>query len=123
VPIHGASADLLQWDFDPLTEGIQDGGSTARPWTSTGGNWYNLTTDEENQVWDNAGNHIAQFGNNTSGVRTVTVSGAVSVGGINFLRLGSGSDYNLSGGSIQIASAGTIGIADGASGSGNFISI
>ena len=82
----------LTWDANSAATGAQDGSGN---WANVTGNWRNEIIDANNQNWNNANMDFATFGAGTDGSYTVTLSGAVQVGGgITFANSG----YSLSGG-------------------------
>jgi len=82
----------LTWDANSAVTGAHDGSGN---WANNTGNWRNETIGANNQDWNNASMDSATFGAGTDGSYTVTLSGAVQVGGgITFANSG----YTLSGG-------------------------
>ena len=81
----------LTWDANSAVTGAQDGSGN---WANNTGNWRNETIGANNQNWNNSSMDSATFGAGTDGSYTVTLSGAVQVGGgITFANSG----YSLSG--------------------------
>lgn len=109
-----APAQSLQWDANGEGSEVTDGAGT---WNTTNTNWWNGST---NVSWDNAANNIAIFGNGgdmglATGSSTVTVSGIVNAGGLEFNPLAnmissttSSRAYVLSGGTINLSEGASI---------------
>lgn len=83
----------LQWDYDSVTAGAQDGAGT---WDILNANWTNGTA---NVVWNNSltVTNTAVFGNGNgaanSGIFTVSLAGDMNVGGLTFNNAGTGNSY------------------------------
>ncbi len=122
----GLKAQILTWDNDPATPGLQNGSGT---WNTTTSNWLDATNN--NGVWANTGAETAQFGSTTTATaNTVSLSTSMNVKGINFLALGtatpvSGRQYTLNGASagtvLNFGEGGLIQLADYSSGGSQFV--
>ena len=83
----------LVWNGGAGTRQPQDGSGTWINQSAANTNWWN---GSGNVPWNNASPDIATFGSGSGAAGTVTVSGAVTTGGINFNAPGSG-NYTISG--------------------------
>lgn len=100
----------LQWDANGTTAGVTDGTGT---WSTSAANWW---TGSTTQVWNNAGNNIAVFGNAgvvaTAAGTNITVSGTVNAAGLQFNEIDL--TTNTSNRSYIIGGSGIINLANGA---------
>ncbi len=88
-------AEVLTWDADAdFATGATDG---AGVWDTAGLRWRAAAA---NVIWDNANADIARFGSGGAGA-TVTLSGALTAGGLEFAPLSSGA-YTLTGGTLTL---------------------
>ena len=103
-------AATLLWDANGTTTGQTNGAGT---WDTTTANWWD---GSGNTTWP-GGTTIAQFGGGTpTSNSTVTVSGTVAAGGLDFVGYGvapaSGQQYTITGGTINLASDALITLGD-----------
>lgn len=83
----------LAWNSGPSVIAPRDGSGSWTNQSAAHTNWWN---GSGNLQWNNGGPDMATFGVGSGTAGTVTVSGGVTVGGINFNAPGSGS-YTISG--------------------------
>lgn len=121
-----AVAQTLTWDTTPGTAGVQNGSGT---WNLTTNNW--IDSGNANQIWQNTGSEIAQFGSTTpASASTVSIANNINLKGINFLALGTatptaGQQYTLNGATagtvLNFGNDGLIQLADFSSGGSQFV--
>lgn len=89
-----ASADVLVWDANTVTDGAQDGAGT---WTAGLPNWFNQTQTLQNQSWLNGSDAVFGSGSGTAGA--ITLSGPITAGNLTFNAATTGS-YTLGGSGV-----------------------
>lgn len=115
-------AQTLQWDANGTAAGVADGGGA---WNTSELKWWD---GAGNVSWNNALNAVAVFGNGgvvgtTASAATITVSGTVQAGGLEFaavnLAAAENRAYIYSGGAIALADGAFIRLGNGTSNVGN----
>lgn len=96
LPFQAGKADILVWDADAGSAGIQDG---AGAWTLGQPNWFNQTQTLDNQAWADGSDAIFGGGSGAAGV--VTLGGPISLGTLTFNAPGSGS-YTIAGNTLTL---------------------
>lgn len=110
------AAATLTWDANSVTALAQDGAGT---WQAGAGNWYNTGTSTNNQIFNNG--DIVLFGSGALSVPyAITVSGTVSTSSLSFAQR---SQYDLSGGSIELTGTAIIDLQYGGSAAGTLADI
>lgn len=115
-------AQTLQWDANGTAAGVADGGGA---WNTSELKWWD---GAGNVSWNNALNAVAVFGNGgvagtTASAATITVSGTVQAGGLEFgavnLAAAENRAYVFSGGTVALADGAFIRLGNGTSNVGN----
>ncbi|TDU72884.1 putative secreted protein with PEP-CTERM sorting signal [Prosthecobacter fusiformis] len=95
------NAATLTWDGNISTGGLQDG--TGNWDTTVTDRWYNAASVPPGyQAWNNANGDTAVFGVGSGAAGTVTLTTAITAGGLTFNTPGSGT-YVLSGNTLTLA--------------------
>ncbi|MEZ0385770.1 MAG: beta strand repeat-containing protein, partial [Verrucomicrobium sp.] len=124
----GLLGQVLTWDLTPGSPGVQNGSGA---WNTTVANWIDATNN--NVLWTNSGLEVAQFGSTTPvNASVVTLASNMSLKGLTFLSLGTGTpvsgyQYLLNGlnpGTVlNFGDAGVIEMADYSSGGSQFAAL